>query len=98
LVLRAQALVAGNQDHRALVDRPLGEQRMPEILDARGGCPLHPVQTARERSAFDGSLLRATHLRRRDHLHGARDLRGAADRADAPAKVARTAHVQVCLN
>ena len=78
----------------------LGEQRMTEILDPRGGRALHPVQTARKRGAVDRGLLRTAHLRRRDHLHRTRDLRGAADRADAPSKVAWTAHdyFQVCLN
>ena len=61
---------------------------MTEILDPRRGRPLHPVQTPRERGAFDRGLLRAAHLRRRDHLHGAGDLSRAADRADAPSKVA----------
>ena len=42
---------------------------------------------SRVRTAADDALLRLAQLRRRDHLHGLRDLLRRLDRADAPTNV-----------
>ena len=89
----AQALVGGDQDHRALAHLAHLEQRMRESRRARrsrcAGCGRAAARTA---PRVERGLLRLAHLRRRHHLHRLGDLRGAADRLDAPAKIAWAAH------
>ena len=94
----AQALVGGDQDHRAPPDR-----RAPRAADARSrGARTVALRWMRYSSRANGPrrdrrLLRLAHLRRRHHLHGLGDLRRAADRLDAPAKVAGAVHARKLL-
>jgi hypothetical protein len=68
-------------------------QRVPEVLARlRGQVCQHLRHLHGEGARRDRALLRTLQLRRRDHLHGLRDLLRILDRLDAPADVEEVCH------
>src|SRR5262249_20804654 len=91
----AQALVRGDQNDGALLDRTHLQQRMLEIDRPRRRLPLDAIELADEWPHRNCCLLRFPHFRRGHHLHGFGDLRRAADRSNAPPYFPRARHDQV---
>jgi len=63
----------------------LGQFRRVKVRD-------HLAQRARVRARREDTILRALHLRRRDHLHRTRDLPRVLDGLDAPLELAAFSH------
>ena len=77
-----KSLVRTDQDDCTFPDRTHCEQRVAEIVHARGRFPLDAVQQVHERASCKGGVLGFAHLRRCHHLHRFGDLSGAAHRLD----------------
>ena len=89
----AQPLVGGDQDDGAPPHLRDLEQRMRELVQPGGRAALDAIQQLGKRPCRERGLLGLAHLRCGHHLHGLGNLRGAADRLDAPAKIAGAVHV-----
>src|SRR5262249_14741080 len=94
----AQTFVRTDHNDCAFVDFTLFQQRMGK--SAHSGCcfALDAIKHPHEGTPCQGSLLGLTHLRRRHHLHGFGDLRGATDGADPSPQIAWTVHTMKVLS
>jgi hypothetical protein len=88
----AEALVGGDHEHQLAVALAMFEQRVGLLAEVRADVEEHLGEALGIFAAGQRLVLRLLHLRGRDKLHRAGDLRGVLDRFDAAADVAEVGH------